>query len=54
MYKIKINNQLNQSFIVKTESDKILWIPLDESLNEYQQYLEWVAEGNTAEEYQPE
>lgn len=30
------------------------WIPSDETNTDYKQYLEWVAEGNTAEEYQPE
>ena len=50
MYKIKTGNELNQSFILKIESDKTLWIPLNESNTEYQTYLEWVAKGNTAEE----
>jgi hypothetical protein len=54
MYKIKTGDELNQSFIIKIESDKTLWIPLNESLNEYQEYLKWVSEGNTVEEWEAE
>lgn len=38
---------------IKRISDNA-FIPFDESNTDYKQYLAWVAEGNTAEEYQPE
>jgi hypothetical protein len=34
--------------------DGIYWIPIDEENRDYVAYLEWVAEGNTAEEWTPE
>ena len=31
------------------DADKIIFIPKDDSNTSYQEYLEWVAEGNTPE-----
>ncbi len=32
-----------------TSNGRVLFIPVDESNRHYQEYLEWVSEGNTAE-----
>ena len=46
-----IDNEINQ--VIKKETNgsatRITCIPLDENNTDYQEYLEWVAAGNTAE-----
>jgi hypothetical protein len=37
--------------VVRTQDDVTVFIPLDEGNSDYQQYLAWVAEGNTATEW---
>lgn len=46
MYKIKEFNILND------ETGQ--YIPYDENNRHYQEYLEWLAEGNTPEPFEPE
>jgi hypothetical protein len=53
MYKLVRDIISEKISCIKKESDNSL-IPFDEANTDYKQYLEWVAEGNTAEEYQPE
>ena len=38
----------NQTSIIKRKTDNA-FIPMDETNTDYQEYLEWVAEGNTAD-----
>jgi len=39
----------DETTVVKILDDKKYYIPIDPDNTDYQEYLEWVAEGNTAE-----
>ena len=47
--------QIAFDIISKTQSvvlvDKMLWIPMSDDNTDYQKYLAWIEEGNTAEEW---
>jgi hypothetical protein len=49
MYKIKQHDNWGIGFVLRL-SDNAL-IPLSENNSDYKEYLDWVAKGNTAEEY---
>jgi len=46
MYKLSKDPMTQQTNSVQRLSDKA-WIPFDPANTDYQQYLEWIAEGNT-------
>ena len=48
-YKILFNQETNKSSYFDIE--RLCWIPHDEEHTDYQAYLAWVAEGNTAGEW---
>ena len=50
MYQIAKN--LGTEIIIRVSDSA--WIPTDPANSDYQQYLAWVAEGNTAEEWSPD
>ena len=50
IYKLLKDDQSSEIYGVKTEVGKrITFIPFAPGNTDYQEYLEWVAEGNTAE-----
>lgn len=51
MYYILFYNDRHTIILVDNENDKRYSIPDDENNTDYQKYLSWVAEGNTAEEW---
>ena len=50
MYKLLNDDEGNLNSIQKTHNGVVSVIPLNEANKDYQEYLEWVAEGNTPEE----
>ena len=47
------SDQLVGTSIVRVIDTEVVFIPMDENNQHYQQYLEWVAEDNVAEEWSP-
>jgi hypothetical protein len=49
MYKLSKNLEGVINAVIKTDGDIYLCIPLSEANTDYQEYLKWLAEGNTPE-----
>lgn len=52
MYKL-LKHPLGESLVI-LKDDIIVSIPYDPANTDYQQYLEWLAAGNTPEEWNPD
>ena len=49
LIKNPFTNQVDSVQLTNSKTNIVLCIPFDEENTDYQEYLEWVAEGNTAE-----
>ena len=49
-YKLPNGTQVDDAILRITSEGIISTVPFDEANTDYQEYLEWVSEGNTAED----
>ena len=54
MFYIHTSESNSQIVVFVDDNQFVSFIPKDEQNSDYQKYLAWVAEGNTATEWQPE